>query len=71
MFIRDYWVFGLSLSSSILKNTTFRKLEIGTISFGLGGGRHSVGSVRISEPTSLDNLRQCNHNYIYIYWVGA
>jgi hypothetical protein len=45
-FIRNYWVFGLCPSSGILKNTTFRKLDLFPSSSEGVGDTCSVESVR-------------------------
>jgi hypothetical protein len=52
---RDYWIFGLCATSGILKNTTFRKLDLFPSSDKMGD-IYSVGSVRKSWPQSLDRL---------------
>jgi hypothetical protein len=45
---RDYWVVGLCPLSGILKNTTFRKLDLFPSSIEGVGESYSVGSVRKS-----------------------
>jgi hypothetical protein len=42
---RDYWIFGLSPSPGIVKNTAFRKLDVFPSSRGEGRDTYSVGSV--------------------------
>jgi hypothetical protein len=42
--MRDYWVFGLRPSSGILKNTTFRELDLFPSSGEGVGDTYSVGS---------------------------
>jgi hypothetical protein len=46
--IRDYWVFGICPSSGIIKNTTFRKLNLFSSSGEGVGCTYSVGLVRES-----------------------
>jgi hypothetical protein len=51
---RDYWVFGLHPSCGILKNTTFRKLNLfPSLVYGVADPC-SVDSVRNSYPQLLD-----------------
>jgi hypothetical protein len=49
-------VFGLFASSHILKNTTFRKLDLFSPSGERVGDTYSVGSVTKNKPESLDLL---------------
>jgi hypothetical protein len=47
---RDYWAFGIRSSSGILRNTTFRKLDLFPCSGEGVGDTYSVGSVRELTP---------------------
>jgi hypothetical protein len=50
----DYWAFGLCLSPDILKNTTFRKLDLFPSSGEEVRDTYSVGSRSNSSAQSLD-----------------
>jgi hypothetical protein len=60
---QNYWVFGLFLSSGILENMTFRKLDMFPSS-GEGGGEdtYSVGPL---ERANLNHRTQPFRIYLY------
>jgi hypothetical protein len=57
---RDYWIFGPSPSSGILKNTTLRKLDLLPSSGEGVGDANSVGSVRKSKSSHFGQVIEFN-----------
>jgi hypothetical protein len=67
---QDYWVFGLSPSSDILKNATFRKLDQLLLSGDRVGNTYSLGPVRkfVLQNRSLQAI--IVYWYLWIWFVA-